>query len=128
FEKDKESTRNAPIVCDLAERLYQFGRGVDFACAWGQILDGATPEEQLFAYPGTIHRPSLRGSGVALKCPVPGSLKSLEDRYRASGRRFRAEQRGRITTQIFTKPPIPRFASIAYGSPAWRYTFELRER
>lgn len=127
FEVGQESAQHAPVICALAEGLYQFGRGVDFACAWGEVLDGANTEDELLAYSGTIHRPSARGSGVALKCPAPGSLKSLEDRYRESGRRFRSEQRGRIATQIFTKSPMPQFASIPYESPARRLTFELRE-
>jgi CRISPR-associated protein Csb2 len=128
FKEDEDSARHAPVICALAERLYQFGRGVDFACAWGEVLDGDLPEEQLFAYPGTVHRPSLGGNGVALKCPVPGSLKSLEDRYRESGRRFHGERRGRSTTQVFTKSPMPQFASTAYDSPARRCAFELRKR
>ncbi len=126
FEEDEDSALCAPGICSLAERLYQFGRGVDFACAWGELLEVTTLEEELLAYSGTVHRPSLGGGGMTLKCPVPGSLKSLEDRYLESGRRFRAEQRGRITTQIFTKSPAPRFAPIAYDSPARRYMFELR--
>jgi CRISPR-associated protein Csb2 len=126
FEEDEDSARHAPVICALAERIYQFGRGVDFACAWGEVLDGAKLEEELLAYTGTIHRPSFRGSG-GLKCPAPGSLKSLEDRYRESGRRFHAEQRGRITTQVFTKSPMPQFASIVFDSPARRWVFDLRE-
>lgn len=128
FEEDHESTKKAAILMTLAERLYQFGRGVDFACAWGEVLETAEMEEKLLPYLGSTHRPSLRGEGLALKCPAPGSLRSLDDRYRASERRFRVEQRGRATTQVFTKLPIPRFAPVAYDSSAWRYAFELRER
>jgi CRISPR-associated protein Csb2 len=129
FDKDQQDgTGRAAILMELAERVYQFGRGVDFACAWGEALETEALAELFLAYPGTIHRPSLRGEGLALKCPMPGSLKSLDDRYRASERRFRSARRGRTTTQVFTKLPSPLFAPIAYDSPAWRYSFELRER
>jgi len=127
FEEDEDSARYAPVICSLAERLYQFGRGVDFACAWAELLEVANLEQELLTYPGIIHHPSLGVRGLALKCPMPGSLKSLEDRYRESARRFRAEQRGGITRQIFTRSPPPRFAPIAYDGPTWRYVFELRE-
>ncbi len=128
FEESQECTEKAANVMALAERVYQFGRGIDFACAWGELLDSAALEERFLAYSGKIHRPSSRGKGLVLKCPMQGSLRSLDDRYRASGRRFSVEQRGRTITQIFTKLPNPRFASITYDSPAWNYTFELRER
>jgi CRISPR-associated protein Csb2 len=100
FDENQDSTRKAALVIALAERLYQFGRGIDFACAWGELLERGTLEKQILVYPGTIHRPSLRGEGLALKCPAPGSLKSLDDRYLASGQRFRVEQRSRTTTQV----------------------------
>jgi CRISPR-associated protein Csb2 len=127
FEEGQQGNQNAPVVCKLAERLYQFGRGIDFACAWAEQIDIAALEEKLLSYPGTIHRPSLRGTGPTLKSPFAGSLKSLDGRYRAYGCRFRAERRGRAIMPVFTKPPDARFASIAYDSPPWCYTLELRE-
>ncbi len=127
FDENLETKRETARLVSLAERLYQFGRGIDFACAWGEVLERDLLEEQILAYAGTIHRPSLHGEGYALKCLAPGSLKSLAARYQASGRRFRVEQRGRTTTKVFTKPPIPRFAPIFYNSPIRRYVFELRE-
>jgi hypothetical protein len=90
------NTEQACRVCDFAECLYQFGRGVDFACAWGEVVDEAQLEECLFSYTGTIHRPTSGGNGFLLKCPIPGSLKSLQDRYLDSGKRFHAELRGRV--------------------------------
>ena len=126
FEEDENSLQHTPAICDLAERLYQFGRGVDFACAWGEVLDEAVLREQLFGYPGFVHRPSLRGTGVILKCPTRGSLKSLDERYRAFSSRFGVDRGGRTNTPVFTKVPSARFAPIAYDSPERRYVFELR--
>jgi CRISPR-associated protein Csb2 len=128
FEEDDESGRNVPVIRALAERLYQFGRGVDFACAWGEQMDRPELEERLLSFPGTIHKPLGLGDGFTLKCPTRGSLKSLDDRYRAYGRRFRVQKRGTVLTPVFTKPPSARFAKIAYDSPPSRYIFELREQ
>ena len=128
FEADASGMRKSAAVMTLAERLYQFGRGVDFACAWGEGLDSTELEERLLTYRGTIHRPSHGRQGLAINSPVAGSLKSLDDRYRASARRFRIEQRGGAATSVFTKLPIPRFAPVAYDSPASSCTFDLRER
>jgi CRISPR-associated protein Csb2 len=128
FEDDRQSAQYAPIICALAERLYQFGRGIDFACAWGEEFDVAGLEEILLHYPGTVHRPYRQGNGARLKCPARGSWKSLEDRYHAYGRRFHAENRYKIITMVFTKPPSARFVPVPYDSPPSRYTFDLRER
>ena len=128
FEETGSGARNAATISQLAERLYQFGRGIDFACAWAEELAGEALEERLSSYPGTIHRRSLGGTGSALKCPAPRSLRSLDDRYRATERRFRREKGGRTIREVFTKLPSPRFAMVPYDSPASRYVFELRER
>lgn len=127
FEESEESERNAGTVSQLAERLYQFGRGVDFACAWAEQLSKEALEQRVSSYPGTLHRPSPNGRGLALKCPAKGSFKSLDDRYRAYGRRFRVEPLGRTIKQVFTKAPSPRFTLTAYDSPSLHYIFELRE-
>ncbi len=124
---DENHAAHTSVVCALAERLYQFGRGVDFACAWGEVVDDAQLEECLSSYPGTIHRPSSGGNGVLLKCPMPGSLKSLQDRYLDSGKRFHSELRGRVAKQTFTKASIPQFALIAYDSPSTLLVFDLRK-
>jgi len=128
FEDDQRSTQCVVVICSLAERLYQFGRGIDFACAWAEQMDLPALEEILKGYPGSVHRPSPRGGGIGLRCPERGSLKSLEDRYRAYGQRFCARTRGKGSTSVFTKPPSARFAKVTYNSPPWRYAFELRER
>lgn len=128
FKESAEAARNSPIICRLAERLYQFGRGVDFACAWAEELSTEAMEGRLAGYSDSVYRPSSRGAGLALKCPAPGSLKSLDDRHYASGRRFDLEERGKSIRRVFTKPPHPRFTLIAYDSPSSHCVFELHER
>ncbi|OHE82197.1 MAG: type I-U CRISPR-associated protein Cas5/Cas6, partial [Verrucomicrobia bacterium GWF2_62_7] len=110
----------------LAEGLYQFGRGTDFAWAWGEVLDGEGFDARLSSYPGRIYRPSSGGSGQQLACPTPGSLKSLEARYAANTGRFATEGEGRNARQLFSKPPQPRFVEIPYDSQPSRRVYELR--
>jgi CRISPR-associated protein Csb2 len=127
FGADEESERQAAGICALAERLYQFGRGVDMAWAWGEILDGEELEARLLSHPGPVYRPSGGGDGKVLACPKPGSLASLKERYAANNQRFRTEGRGKAARQLFSQPPKPRFAQVAYESPPSRRVYELRD-
>jgi len=109
----------ADEICSLAEKLYQLGRGVDMAWAWGEILDEAALDAKLVEYKGIVRRPSA-GDGLLLACPEKGSFESLERRYQAP--RFRKE-RGR---RVFIQQPQPSYRRISYESPPVRYVFELR--
>ena len=124
FDDGDEAVDHAKNICLLAERLYQLGRGVDMAWAWGEVLDDDVIEQRLAEHQGPIHRPSLASDGVELACPMPGSLKSLKARYRAGQGRFAADERGR---QVFHQPPKPRFQQVAYDSPPARRVYEIRE-
>jgi len=115
---DADESR-AAAVCALAERLYQLGRGVDMAWAWGEVLDEPTLEAELGAYDGTVRRPSA-GSGVLLACPQAGSLESLERRYLAQRFRYEGGQR------VFVQPPKPISRQVPYESPRACHIFELR--
>ena len=123
-----QEARHRQAVCALAERLYQFGRGVDMAWAWAEVLGEAELEARLSNYPGIVYRPSDGCGGETLACPEPGSLASLELRYAAASHRFRTEGSGRTARQLFSQPPKPRFAQVAYGSPSSRRVYELRDR
>jgi CRISPR-associated protein Csb2 len=124
-EADGSNRENAKSICALAECLYQFGRGVDMAWAWGEILTEAEFEMRLASYPGRVHRPSVGGPGRTLPCPQPGSLQSLKDRYAAYSRRFGVEGSGKDAKRTFTQPPKARFAQVAYDSPSGRRVYEL---
>ena len=126
LEGGEEETRYAHIICVLAEQLYQFGRGVDMAWAWGEVLGDEEIEVRLSNYPGLVHCPSDSGSGRTLACPTVGSLASLEARYAANIRRFKTEGRGKAARQLFSQPPKPRFVQVAYESPPSRRVYELR--
>jgi CRISPR-associated protein Csb2 len=112
------------VICTLAERLYQFGRGIDMAWACAEVLDAPELERILSTYPGRIYRPSEGGDGPALACPQPGSLESLLSRYQAYGKRFKTEGVGMT---VFSRPPRPSFQQVTYDSPPSRRVYDLRK-
>lgn len=117
---------HAGVVARIAERLYQFGRGVDMAWARARVLDEDALEALLARFPGPVLRPTpgvALSGGSALPCPEPGSLSSLEARHQAFRRRFRAEGKG----ESFSQPPKPRFAQVTYGAPPARRLYEIHD-
>lgn len=127
FGADPGDHEEARVICRLAERLYQLGRGVDMAWAWGEVLDEDAIDRLLADYPGQVVRPCAGSSAVSLACPDRGSLASLERRYRAYADRFRYVRDGGALKVVFRQPPRPRFRSVAYDSPPARQLYELRE-
>ncbi len=115
---DADESR-AAAVCTLSEKLYQIGRGIDMAWAWGELLDEPTLEARLTEYEGVVRRPNA-GDDFLLACPQAGSLDSLERRYLA--RRFRHEG-GR---RVFVQPPKPTYRQVSYEGAQARHIFELR--
>ena len=124
FENDPDG--QAHMLVEIAERLYQLGRGVDMAWAQAKVLNIEEAERRLEEHGGTLHRPTERNSGVLQACPGPGSLKSLIERYKAMGKRFHREVKGKKTQYAFTQPPKPRFRQIAYDSPPALLLYDLR--
>jgi CRISPR-associated protein Csb2 len=115
----------AGLIVEAAEALYQLGRGVDLAWAVGERVDDAELERRLAAHPGVIYRPELDVEGKALACPLPGSLESLELRYKT--KRFASEGTGRGARLLFRNAPKPRFRSVTYERVIQRALFELRD-
>lgn len=122
-----EDQQYAGVICSLAERLYQFGRGIDMAWAWGETLDDGKAGELLAAHLGQVFHPSERGGGVVLPAACPGSLVSIEKRYEAYGKRFSYRKNGGSLQVIFRQPPKARFQPVAYNSPPSRQLYELRD-
>lgn len=122
----EEGAEKAEIVCRIAERLYQLGRGVDMAFAAGELLEDGDAEKRFAIYDGAIYRPAKAGVGKLFSCPVRGSLESLESRFAKTRKRFSMEGKGRAAKQLFTQSPKPRFAPTAYESPPARLLFDLR--
>ena len=129
---------HARIIADLADRLFQLGRGVDMAWAAAEILDFDNAHAKMEAVTGAVYRPCQSGSGRMLLCPQMGSLRSLIDRHNASRNRFglirepapkkKDSKDTKVVGQTFTQPPKPRFSQIAYDSPPVQLLFELRAR
>jgi CRISPR-associated protein Csb2 len=116
----------ANMLCQLAEKIYQLGRGVDLAWAWGEIIGETELAHRLDHYLGTVHHPSLAGAGKPVLCPISGSFASLEKRYHANVRRFEVVKIDRAVSQNFRRLPKPKFQSVAYDSPPRQRLFDLR--
>ncbi len=119
--------QHARVIRSLAERLYQLGRGVDMAWAWGEVLDDGELDHLVDRHPGRWFRPAAGRSGTTLHAPCRGSLKSLDDLHEAFGKRFRFVKDGRALRVVFRLPPRPRFRLVSYDSPPSRQLYELRD-
>ena len=120
YQDDELASVSAPRVCAIADRVYQFGRGVDMAWASAVLLDDAELAARLRAYPGSVLRPTPGGRGRFLPCLSRGSLRSLDARHAANSQRFRNEGR-----QLFSQPP--KRASFRWPTrPAVPSRYELR--
>ncbi len=123
FDNGENGEDNARTICQIAEQLYQLGRGVDMAWAWAEVLDASEIETRLTRHGGVVHRPSEGETGKALLCPRKGSLASLKKRYDANRTRFTYIKGGK---QLFSQPPKPRFAKVAYDTPPRHFLFDIR--
>ena len=126
FNGSGNAEDNARTICQIAERLYQLGRGVDMAWARAELLDAGKVETRLARHGGVVHRPSEGGAGKALLCPGEGSLASLKERYDANRTRFTYIKEGKKVQPLFSQPPKSRFAKIAYDTPSQHLLFEMR--
>ena len=126
FENGALNEDCARTVCKIAERLYQLGRGVDMAWAWGELLGADEVEARLARHEGAVYRPSEGNVGKSLPCPQKGSFASLERRFEAGRSRFTQIQERRKTQVIFSQAPKPRFVKVVYNARPWRCLFELR--
>jgi CRISPR-associated protein Csb2 len=127
WKVEETDQKKAETVLSLAERLYQFGRGIDLAWAWGEILNDQQLEELITKYDGHIFYPSGGKSEIMLRSPRSGSLESLRERYQAYRQRFRYTKQDRSVKVLFRKPPPPLFQVVAYNSPPSRQLYDLQE-
>lgn len=125
-EQRSDNEKQAMLICSLAERVYQLGRGVDFAWAWGEVLEHEISETKLSEHPGVIYRPCEGSGRVRLPCPQHGSLESLVKRHKQFGERFMVEKNDTVTL-LYKKPDPPRFQNVSYGSPPAYLLFDLRD-
>ena len=119
FDDVVEAQANAHRICAIAERLYQLGRGVDMAWAWGEILSAEQAEVRIAAQDGAVYRPIRGAGGTTLAIPLEGSVASLVERYLEMRKRFRTLYQPKPTRrepdrqvaagEIFAQPRKPRF-------------------
>lgn len=126
FEPSADAEQHARAICEIAENLYQLGRGVDMAWATGEIYNETEAESRLRGNESMLWRPSESGDGRMLSCPRPGSLASLRERFAAMRRRFRTVGIGKKTSQLFAQAPKPDFRQVPYNSPSVFLLFEIR--
>lgn len=113
----------AQAICDLADRLYQFGRTVDMAWACGEVISSDELENRLRSYEGTVRRPVMTAGDV--ECPAPGSLNSLHRRYDEASQRFAPSQDN--NGQTFRRRSKPRWRRVSYDNAVHRFCLELRD-
>ena len=123
FEQGTDEGK-ARAICNVTQRLYQLGRGVDMAWAWGEILSVEEMEMRLTQHGGAVHRPGERGAGDGVLCPKNGSLASLRSRYDQP--RLTHSLIGRRASQTFSRPSPPRFGKVLYDVSSRHLLFELR--
>ncbi len=121
---DGSGELHAMRLCATAERLYQFGRGVDMAWATATLIADDALDEVWRHHRGPIGRPSTGSGGRVLPCPSAGSLQSLEARHAANSRRF-VRVAGEKTV-LFAQPPKPFFRQVAYDTAPARFLYELQ--
>lgn len=123
FHPSEGAEQHAVTISWLAERVYQLGRGIDFAWGWADVLQPAEFQELVGDYVGTLYHPTNTHSNLELDCPVPGSVARL--RARKYTRRFSVELRGRRAVQVFTQAPRPLFAPTYYDGRSSYFMFGL---
>jgi CRISPR-associated protein Csb2 len=120
-----EVTNNVTSLIAAANNLYQLGRGVDMAWAYGEVVDDVALADRFDAYRGEIHEPDLEGTAGELQCPTAGSLDSLQRRHLEASRKFIAAEDGR--SAYFAQPSKPIFAPVSYAKKIRRQLYELRD-
>ena len=126
FEGDDASPKT--LVC-LCERLHTFGRGLDAAYATARIADPAEIDRELSDYSLRRCEPSeeVGGGEAELPCPEPGSLRSLQRRFRDTQERLSDVVVDGRRAIRFRQPVKARFRTVAYGVPPARLVFDLLE-
>lgn len=127
FAQAADSERHARKICEVADQLYQLGRGVDMAWARGEICDEGEADERLCQHVGLVYRPAKGGSGAVLQCPHFGSLASLTTRFAAAREQFKIVRRGSKAGLLFSQAPKPSFSLVPYDSPSVFLLFDIRK-
>lgn len=112
-------------LADLAEDLYQLGRGIDPAWAKARWLDDAERATYESDYSGVFFRPTEGRHGISMPAPTEGTVASLQRRFAAMEDRLSLEGAGRTAYWAFRQPPKPRLGKVTYNSAPTRCLFDL---
>lgn len=126
FQGDESALERARKVMEMADNLYQLGRGVDMAFAQAELLGNPEGATVLANAKGELFRPGVGGTGLAMGCPGIGSLESLQLRQASQRKRFSAVREGRKVALHFSNPPKAHFQQVSYNVGAAWSLFELR--
>ena len=127
FNGSGNAEDNARTICQIAERLYQLGRGVDMAWARAELLDAGKVEARLARHGGVVHRPSEGGAGKALLCPGEGSLASLKERYDANRDALHLyKRRAKRSSRFSLSRRSPASTRSRMTLPPQHFLFEMR--
>ena len=123
---EEAESAHARLLCELSERLHTLGRGIDAAFARGRLADWDVSVEQL-RNAGRLSIPAGVAEGKpGLRCPAPGSLDSLMDRFDKRTRQLDTAPAGLPASTLFRQPPRARCTIIRYGRPPERFVFDIR--
>lgn len=121
-----EPQSKARALVEIADRLYQFGRGVDMAWAIAEVLDESAIATLREGDGFARFAPDFGSQGTPLQTPVAGTYQSLENRYQAGSKRFTISRSGRSISKTFSQTPQARFRSVSYNSSPSLLLFDLR--
>jgi len=117
----------AEKICELSDRLYALGRGIDMAYARAYLVDAEDANHRLTAHTGIVSRPISSGRGWRLNCPQSGSYNSLARRHEGALHRFAEHREGRTRRTVFRQSGIIEARSILYGQSVQHLVYELRD-
>ena len=123
WEIPDDAPADTRAVREVADQLYQLGRGIDPAWAAVAILESEEAESILFEHPGILSVPAGAGDRP---CPGPGTLTSLIERHAASLNRFSRVSENRPELQGFVQPPKSRFRLVNYDARPRVLDYDLR--
>lgn len=124
LDEQIENESEVRKMCELARGIYQLGRTVDAAWAWGEVLSDDELAERLRSHRGPVKHPSAgRGN---IECPTPGSLASLIARHADLSRRYAMTADGK--GQTFRRRSKPKWRLVSYEGAATRICFDLIDR
>ncbi|HVU22075.1 MAG TPA: type I-U CRISPR-associated protein Csb2 [Rhizomicrobium sp.] len=127
FAPEADAEYHARTICEIANNLYQLGRGVDMAWATGEVVDEREVDSRLCPYDGVLWRPSKSGDGTLLSCPRAGSLVSLTERFKAMRGRFRRVGERKKARLLFSQASKPNFMPVPYNSASTFLLFDIRK-